>query len=95
MGVKISMLYLKVAEGKNEGIGVDTHVHRITNRLEWVKTDNPNDTETKLQERFPKKYWGAMNIAFVGFGQLLCTAKKPLCNQCPISKQCPSSSLKW
>lgn len=44
VGVKIAMIYMNVAEGQQEGIGVDTHVHRICNRLGWVKTEEPNQT---------------------------------------------------
>ena len=95
VGVKIAMIYMNVVENKQEGIGVDTHVHRISNRLGWVKTEDPNATEQKLQQVFPKKYWKEMNIAMVGFGQLICNAKKPLCGQCPVSKLCPSSFIKW
>jgi endonuclease III len=95
VGVKIAMIYMNVAEGTQEGIGVDTHVHRICNRLGWVKTEDPNNTEKQLQVAFRKKWWKDMNIALVGFGQLICNAKKPLCSQCPVSKECPSSSLKW
>ena len=55
VGVKIAMIYMRVAEGANDGIGVDVHVHRISNRLGWVKTANPNETEEELQKIFPKK----------------------------------------
>lgn len=79
VGVKIAMIYMNVVENKQEGIGVDTHVHRISNKLGWVKTEDPNTTEQKLQHVFPKKFWKEMNIALVGFGQLICNAKKPLC----------------
>ena len=54
VGTKITMIYMRVAEGINEGIGVDTHVHRISNRLKWVNSSNPNDTEEQLQQVFPK-----------------------------------------
>lgn len=95
VGVKIAMIYMNVVEGVQEGIGVDTHVHRICNRLGWAKTEDPNSTEKQLQAAFHRKWWKEMNIALVGFGQLICNAKKPLCSQCPVSKECPSSSLKW
>jgi endonuclease-3 len=86
---------MKVAEGVTEGIGVDTHVHRIAGRLGWVKNcKGPNETEGHLQLLFPKQYWNKMNCALVGFGQILCEAKKPRCDRCPVRKECPSSSLK-
>lgn len=58
VGIKIAMIYMKVAEGKEDlGIGVDTHVHRIANRLGWTKSDSPEETELQLQEAFPVQYW--------------------------------------
>lgn len=94
--MKIAMIYLKVAEGKEgEGIGVDTHVHRISNRLGWVKSDNPEETEIQLQQVFPVKTWKDINIALVGFGQLRCNAKKPLCAGCPVEENCPSAKINW
>ncbi len=95
VGTKIAMIYLRVAENRIDGIGVDTHVHRISNKLGWVKTNTPNDTELKLQQLFAKKYWNDINIAMVGFGQILCQAKKQLCDQCPVNKLCPSSNIKF
>lgn len=79
IGVKITMIYLRTAQGIEDGIGVDTHVHRISNKLGWVNTNKPNETETNLQMLFPKNYWTDINIDLVGFGQILCNAKKPLC----------------
>ena len=90
VGVKIAMIYMRVAEGVNDGIGVDVHVHRISNRLGWVDTSNPNDTEKELQKIFDKSEWDGINIAMVGFGQILCESKKPKCFQCPLAKLCPS-----
>ena len=93
VGMKVGTLYVKIAEGSNEGIGVDTHLHRITNRLAWVQTKNPVDTELRLREVFPSEYWRCMNHAIVGFGQLICVARKPRCGECPVSDRCPSSRL--
>ena len=62
VGIKIAMLYLKIAEGKcEEGIGVDTHVHRVSNRLGWVKSTTPEETEKQLREVFPKNIWKDIN----------------------------------
>ncbi len=69
-------------------IAVDTHVHRISNRLGLVKTKKPEETEEKLKEIFPKELWSKVNRAFVGFGQTVCKPQKPLCNECPISEFC-------
>jgi endonuclease-3 len=79
VGVKISMIYLRVAEGVDNGIGVDTHVHRICNRLGWVDTKTPDQTEIALQALFPKNLWKGINVGLVGFGQIHCEAKKPKC----------------
>ena len=95
VGVKIAMIYMSAAWGQQQGIGVDTHVHRMANRLHWVKTTDPKDTETRLRDILPVESWPGTNIALVGFGQVLCGAKKPLCTECPVGKECPSFSLNW
>lgn len=74
-------------------IAVDTHVHRISNRLGLVKTKKPEETEEQLKKLFPKKLWNRVNQAFVGFGQTVCKPIKPLCNECPI-KWCPKIGVK-
>ena len=70
------------------GIPVDTHVHRVSNRLGWVETKTPEKTETKLREILPKKYWIDLNDLFVQFGQNVCTPRNPKCSICPINKYC-------
>jgi len=84
VGVKIATLYFNHAEGVNQGVGVDTHVHRISNRLGWCHTNKPEDTEKSLSGLFPSKVWPVINHALVGFGQNTCEAKKPLCGGCPV-----------
>jgi endonuclease III len=69
-------------------ICVDTHVHRINNRLGIVKTKTPYETEVKLKEILPKSYWIKTNKLFVQFGQLICRPLNPRCNQCPIRNSC-------
>lgn len=69
-------------------IAVDTHVHRISNRLGLVKTKKPEETERELKKLFPKELWNKVNTAFVGFGQTVCKPVKPLCDECPID-WCP------
>ena len=71
------------------GICVDTHVHRISNRWGYVETTTPEQTETALRERLPKKYWQKINEWLVGFGQTVCKPLSPLCSECPVDKQCP------
>ncbi len=71
------------------GICVDTHVHRISNRLGWVSTKTPAQTEKALMEKLPKKYWIPVNELLVRFGQAVCTPLSPRCGSCPLSRRCP------
>ncbi|MFW9828581.1 MAG: endonuclease III domain-containing protein [Candidatus Thorarchaeota archaeon] len=74
---------------KVPAIPVDTHVHRISNRLRWVKTINPIKTEEVLKERIPKELWLKINRVFVRFGQQICTPIGPKCDTCKINDICP------
>ena len=65
-------------------IAVDTHVHRVSNRIGLVKTKKPNETEAELKKIFPEKLWNRVNRVFVGFGQTVCKPQKPLCNECQL-----------
>ena len=71
------------------GICVDTHVHRISNRLGIVKTKTPYDTEMALRRKLPKKYWIEYNDLLVAFGQNICKPVSPFCNTCQILRHCP------
>ncbi len=73
---------------KKHGIPVDTHVHRVSNRLGWVETKTPEKTETELREILPKRYWIDLNDLFVQFGQNICMPRNPRCKICPIKKYC-------
>lgn len=75
-------------------IPVDTHVHRISNRLGLVNTARPEQTEEMLKEIFPVSMWDRVNKAFVGFGQTVCKPVKPLCDECPLRDECPKVGLK-
>ncbi len=70
-------------------IAVDTHVHRIANRLGLVRTSRPEETEEELKRIFPRELWKKVNRAFVGFGQTVCRPQKPLCSECPLERVCP------
>lgn len=70
-------------------IPVDTHVHRVPNRLGWVQTKTPEQTELALIKILPKQYWFEFNGIFVLFGRTICTPISPKCSQCPISRYCP------
>ncbi|MFW9819919.1 MAG: endonuclease III domain-containing protein [Candidatus Thorarchaeota archaeon] len=70
-------------------IPVDTHVHRISNRLGWVKTKNPSQTEAALKKSIPKELWLKINRLFVRFGQQICLPIRPKCEICVINDICP------
>ncbi len=70
-------------------IPVDTHVHRIPNRLGLIKTKKPEQTEQALMEIFPEKYWTSINNGFITFGKLICKPISPHCNECPLENICP------
>ena len=69
-------------------ICVDVHVHRIFNRLGYVKTKTPEETEFALREKLPQKYWLDINTLMVTHGQNVCKPLKPDCENCPISEFC-------
>lgn len=71
------------------GICVDTHVHRISNRWNFVKTNSPEKTEFELRRKLPKKYWKIYNDYLVSYGQNICKPISPLCSKCKIEKWCP------
>ncbi len=73
---------------KKDAIPVDIHVHRISNRLGWVKTDMPEDTEQELMKIVPKKHWQIVNDTFVAHGKTICAPISPKCSQCPIYDHC-------
>lgn len=88
VGRKTANLVVTLGYGK-PGICVDTHVHRISNRLGIVKTKTPEQTEFALREILPKKHWIYYNDILVGFGQNLCKPISPHCSICPIKSLCP------
>jgi len=69
-------------------IPVDTHVHRISNRLGLVKTKIPEETEIELMKMIPRKYWIRINDTFVMYGQNICKPISPMCSVCQIKKEC-------
>ena len=71
-----------------DAICVDTHVHRICNRLGWVDTRDPDATELALARVLPKRYWIPINAIMVGFGQQVCTPQSPRCSACPVHGLC-------
>ncbi len=90
-GVGRKTANLVMAKGFDEpAICVDVHVHRISNRLGWVKTKTPEETEMELRKLLPVKYWLDINTILVTFGQNLCKPQKPMCDICPVKQYCNS-----
>ncbi len=87
VGRKTANLVLTIGFGKL-GICVDTHVHRISNRLGYVKTKIPEETEFALRKKLPKKFWIIFNELLVTYGQNVCTPISPWCSKCPIEVYC-------
>jgi len=87
VGRKTANCVLVFGFGK-PAIPVDTHVHRISNRLGLVKTSKPEDTEGALKKVLPKKYWLDINHMFVRVGQTICRPINPKCEECPVSGLC-------
>lgn len=87
IGPKTANIVLAFAFGKLV-LPIDTHCHRIPNRLGWVKTKTPEKTEIELNKILPKRYWRDFNAIFVQFGQTICLPISPKCSICPINKYC-------
>jgi len=75
------------------GICVDTHVHRISNRMGWVSTRTPEQTETALMEALPRRWWIGVNELLVRYGQAVCTPLSPRCSVCPAMKFCARAGV--
>ncbi len=93
VGRKTANLVITLGYGK-PGICVDTHVHRIMNRLGYVKTKTPEETEFALREKLPKEFWIEINDLLVSLGQHICHPTSPKCSQCPIEPYCPKIGVK-
>jgi endonuclease-3 len=88
VGRKTANLVLGLGFGV-PAICVDIHVHRIPNRLGWISTTTPEQSESALMEIVPPRFWIPMNQWLVGFGQRVCTPRGPRCSVCPFSHECP------
>ncbi|HWP35781.1 MAG TPA: endonuclease III [Thermodesulfobacteriota bacterium] len=87
VGRKTANLVLTVGFGK-PGICVDTHVHRIVNRLGFVRTRTPEETERVLRARLPRRWWIPINDVLVAFGRTVCGPLSPRCSICPAASLC-------
>ena len=93
VGRKVMNVYLNLVCGKSV-IAVDTHVHRIANRLGWVNTKTPDQTEKELYKVIPQKWWRKINYILVKFGRSICKPSNPNCKVCPIKTYCKYYSEK-
>lgn len=105
IGPKIARVVLLVAWNHVDGLIVDTHVHRLAQRLGWTSDGipgslkksgpddivTPEDTRRALEGWIPREHWGKFSLAVVGFGQKVCTAVNPKCVSCPLADLCPSA----
>lgn len=87
VGIKTANLTLNLGFGI-EAICVDIHVHRISNRIGWIATKTPEESEKALQLVMPKEFWIPLNEILVSFGQTICTPVSPFCSRCPIYNDC-------
>ena len=93
VGPKMAYLCMSAAWGRDEGIGVDVHVHRITNLWGWHKTKTPEETRMALESWLPKDKWHEINHLLVGFGQTICAPVGRKCGECTLAEAgiCPSA----
>jgi endonuclease-3 len=89
VGRKTANLVLILSHASRDNICVDTHVHRISNRLGWVKTRTPDQTEQALYKVVPRKWWPDVNLYLVTWGQNVCKPVYPRCRACVASTMCP------
>lgn len=89
VGRKTANLVLILSHASRDNICVDTHVHRIANRLGWVATRTPEETEHALYRVVPRRYWAEVNLRLVTWGQNVCRPVYPRCGACVIADVCP------
>jgi endonuclease-3 len=88
VGIKTANLTLNLGF-QVDAICVDCHVHQIANRMGWVETKTPEQSEKALQEIMPRRFWIPLNELLVRYGQLICTPVSPFCSKCPQAGHCP------
>ena len=93
VGRKTANLVLIVGFQSDQSICVDTHVHRISNRLGWVQTKTPEETEEALYRSTAKRWWPYLNLYLVTWGQNICRPVYPRCGDCAVSALCPRIGL--
>jgi endonuclease-3 len=93
VGIKTANLTLNLGF-QIEAICVDCHVHQIANRMGWVETKTPEQTEKDLMGIMPRRFWIPLNELLVRYGQLICTPISPFCSKCPEAEHCPKIGVK-
>ena len=90
VGPKCANLVLGIAcpDRPPHGIGVDIHVHRVTNRWGYVDAPTPEKTMAQLERKLPRRYWTEINKLLVPFGKFVCTGAAPKCSTCPLLSYC-------
>jgi len=91
VGRKTANVVLGVAFGKPEGVVVDTHVSRLSQRLGWTTESEPAKIEAELMQLFPRKSWDILSHTLIFHGRRVCGAARPLCSTCPVRARCPSA----
>jgi endonuclease-3 len=93
VGRKVANCVLVYAYGQ-EAIPVDTHVHRVSNRMGWVRTRTPEETERRLVRMVPRRLWTVVNEALVAHGKSICRPIGPKCDRCPVRRRCRRVGLR-
>ncbi len=93
VGRKVASCVLVYAFGE-PAVPVDTHVHRVSNRLGWVRTRTPEQTERRLREIVPRRLWLILNEVLVAHGKAVCRPIGPLCGECPVRRRCARSGVR-
>jgi endonuclease-3 len=88
VGRKTANIVMVYGHKKHGYLPIDTHCHRIPNRLGWIKTKTPEETEQALLKILPSKYWDDFNDLFVRFGQTICMPISPFCSKCQLQTYC-------
>ena len=94
VGRKTANIVMVYGHNKDGYLPIDTHCHRIPNRIGWIKTKTPEETEEELKKFLGKKYWNDFNHLFVKFGQTICLPISPFCSKCPIEIYCKKINVK-
>ena len=92
VGIKTANLTLNLGFGI-DAICVDCHVHQISNRLGWIETKTPEESEKVLQTIMPRRFWIPLNELLVSYGQEVCTSVSPKCSLCPEREVCPKKGV--